>query len=231
MEAPLGDLAEHQGDGESDAGIVEADHQIADDAEDQGDVDIADLGLQRVSADQGDDGDRRHQDMDVDHGQERQAAGEGKDDQGGENAGDRQRQDQGEDDVLMLEQDGRAGIEAVEDQHAEENRGLGAARYAEGQRRDQRAAVLGVIGRFRGDDAEDVALAVGLRVLRHLHLGGIGKERRHGAADAGDGADEGADGGAAQHGGVVLEHRLDAIEDLLDLHDLRVLGDGAALDR
>ena len=132
----------------------------------------------------------------------------------------------------MFEQQPRARFQPVQHHGAEENGGLGAAGDAEGQGRNEGAAVLGVIGRFRRDHPLDVAPPV-----RHigrsvaLHLGGIAEKRSHRAADAGHGADEGADGRSYQHGRPVPEDRPDARRNALDLELGGGTSDGPALDR
>ncbi len=168
--------------------------------------------------------------MGIHQGQVGHRLGQGENDQCGDDASHRQGQHQGKDHVFVIEQQARARFQPVQHHGAQEHGGFRAAGNAEGQRRDQRAAVLGVVGRFRGDDATDIALAIGdFRIGVALHLGRIAEERRHRAADAGHRADEGADGRACQHGGPVAEHVLDAVADALDLDLQGVVGNRSAL--
>src|SRR3546814_10343620 len=63
----------------------------------------------------------------------------------------------------------------------------------EDQRRDEGAALLGVVGRLRPDDAADIALAELRAVLGALHGVGVGDPVDHRAADTGHDADQAAD--------------------------------------
>ena len=94
---------------------------------------------------------------------------------GPEDIGDRNAPDHGVGDVEMLGEHVGAGHEAVREEGAEQDRHAGAARNAEGDRRDERAAFLGVVGALRGDDAAHVALA---EALLRAFLGRARRGRR-----------------------------------------------------
>src|SRR3546814_10445001 len=81
----------------------------------------------------------------------------------------------------------------------------------EDQRRDEGAALLGVVGRLRPDDAADIALAALRAVLGALHGVGVGDPVSHRAADTGHDADQAADAGAADDQPPVLQVLLDAL--------------------
>ncbi len=79
-------------------------------------------------------------------------------------SGDQQSKNQCENRRLALDEQHGAWINTVQNEHAEEDRHLGAARDAEGERRNQRAAVLGIVGRLRRNHAANVAGAEMLTV-------------------------------------------------------------------
>ena len=151
-------------------------------------------------------------------------------DEGGEDARAGERPHQAVDLVLVLRQHQRPRLHAVQHEYAEEHRHLGAAGNAERDGGDERAAVLGVDRGFRRDHALDVAFAEALGIVGRLHGHAVGQERRDGAALAGNGAHQGADDRAAQHGAPVLEGRLHAAHHAGDLHRAQVLRHRAAGD-
>ena len=99
----------------------------------------------------------------------------------------------------MLGQHVRPGHQAVNQERAEQDRHAGARRHAEGDGRDQRAALAGIGRAFGGDDAAHVA---GAESLARAFLGAqrmaVGDPVDHRGADAGNGAHRRAEPRAAQ---------------------------------
>ena len=84
--------------------------------------------------------------------------------------------------------------QAVNQERAEKDRHGGAAGHAEGDGRNEGAALLGVVGALRGDHAAHVALAeCRARTLLGLERMAVGEPVDDGCADPGNGADAAAD--------------------------------------
>ena len=109
----------------------------------------------------------------------------------------------------------RPGNQAKEEEAAEQDRHRGAARHAEGDGRNQRAAFLGVARRARPDHAAYIALAEAFALLRRartLRGVAVGHPLRHRAAEPRGDADESADQAAADRQPEMAEHVLHARE-------------------
>ena len=146
-------------------------------------------------------GERQHDDeLPVDqhrlqHQRGHPPAGGEQEDRGGEHSGDRRVEE-----LRRARDHQRTGHEALHGERAEQQHHRAADRKAEAERRDQLAGIGGVLRRLVGADALDRALAEPLRVLRdHLRLL-VGDHRGDRRPGAGDGADQRADDGSADHG-------------------------------
>jgi len=99
----------------------------------------------------------------------------------------------------MLRQHGNAGFDADQDEPAQQDRHAARTGDTEQQRRNERAALLGVVGRFRCKHAAHVAGAECFAVLAGLDDVAVSDPVHHRPTKAGQGADDAADDAAAEH--------------------------------
>ena len=130
----------------------------------------------------------------------------------------------------MLGQHLRPRRQPVHQKGAEQDRHRGAGRHAERDGRHQVAALLGVVGAFRRDHAAHVASAEGLGVLLGALRVAVGDPVDHRRADAGNGAEPGAEHATAQHQPPILGHVAHALP-LAGEIDVRRVVAGDALAR
>ncbi len=124
---------------------------------------------------------------------------------------DRDRRERGHrdhlvDEVRMLDQHHRPGLDAVDDHRRHQHRRRRRARDAERERRDDVAGDRRHVAGLRGHQAVDRALAELLLLARRRLRGGVRHPRARVLADAGQKARENADHARAEHGRPVLQH-------------------------
>ena len=147
--------------------------------------------------------------------------------------GERHRPDHGIGDAEIFGQHVRAGHQSMDQEGAEQNGHGGAAGHAEGDRRNQRTAFLGVVGAFRGDHAAHVPLAErGACAFLGLQGVAVGEPVDHRGADAGNRADAAADPGAAHDQPPVAQTILHALPlAFVDVGSARVRRNGDPRDK
>ena len=125
--------------------------------------------------------------------------------------------------VHVLLEEFRSGLEAQNQETAQQQGHARGTGNTERQGRHQGAAFLGVVGRFRGDDAFDRPLTEQFRMLGGLLGRGIGDKGRSFAADPRNHAHDGADSRAFEEQRRMAEHLMDAFLDLGE-GNARILG-------
>ena len=174
----FGDRPEDQADHHRRDRVVVAPHQEAEHAEARQHGELDHRGLGRDRAHGGEDQDAgiepRLRDREQPHPQADQRQVEHQQ----HHVGDEQARDQPPDQIGLLGEQQRPGIEAVLLEAGEHHGGGGRGRQAERQQRHQRAGGGGVVGGLGPGDALDRALAELLRMLGELLLGRIGQEGR-----------------------------------------------------
>src|SRR3954464_4234661 len=187
VEVVLRDLAEDEAQHKRRARPSGEHHEVADRTEHQRHHDVGIVVVAGEAADEDQHQDHRHQQMPGHRGersqsvQEHEAQGHG--DQVGEHYGPHHRERHRQ----MLGQHFGPGNEAQQEEAAKQNRHRGAARHAEGDGGNERAALFGVARVTRSDHAAHFAFAEAhalLGVARALRGVAIGHPLRNGAAEA-----------------------------------------------
>ena len=188
-EIVLQHAAQHQPQDERRPGPAEALHEPSEKAEGQQQDQVAEVTLCLERRQEHHHDHQRRQQVDPDVGEPGQVVGEEQAQAGAEDIGDGDTPDHGVGDVQVLGEHVGARADALDQEYPEQDGHGGAAGHAEGQRRDQRAALLGVVGALRRDDAAHVARAEGVpgAALR-LHRVPVGEPVHHRAAQARRGA-------------------------------------------
>ena len=174
---------EHEGDHERGEVVLEFAQHVARDAEAEHHPEVEHVLVRRVGADNGEqqhDG-KQHP---VGHAQELHPESDEREvQQQQEDVPHVHACDDAPEEIGPLGHEERSGLDALDDQCAEEERGHRIARDAERQQRDHAAADGGVVGRLGAGDALDRPLSEPRRVARDATLDRIGHEgRRYGSA-------------------------------------------------
>ena len=173
---------EHEADQERRARPGGLLHQPAEQAYAQEHDDVAPVPRALVGRERHHHEQKGHEPRRGDEAQPRHRAREQQAGPGAHHVGQRQRPHDGERHGQVLADHRGARLDAEQDEPAQQHRGGAAARDAEQQRRDQRAALLGVVGALGADHAADVAMPEALGVAHALLGQPVGDPVDHAAA-------------------------------------------------